>query len=59
MRWDALCYYFWVSLTNERITAAIPQTTTKMSLAVTSPGGELTSSSSDSGAECGNCYHAY
>ena len=55
MRWDALCYYFWVSLTNERITAAIPQTTTKMSLAVTSPGGELTSSSSVSGAECGDC----
>ena len=52
MRWDALCYYFWVSLTNERITVAIPQTTTKR------PGGELASAASVSVAECGDCYQA-
>ena len=56
MRWDALCYYFWVSLTNERITVAIPETTTKIFFAVTRPGGELASSASVSGAECGDCY---
>ena len=56
MRWDALCYYFWVSLTNERITVAIPETTTKILFAVTRPGGELASSSSVSSAECGDCY---
>ena len=58
MRWDALCYYFWVSLTNERITAAIPQMTTKMSFAVTSPGGELTSPASDSGTTGCDCCKA-